>query len=326
MGFSMNDGKWMEMFHLLEEYVECKGNLPGRLEVYRGVNLGVWVTNQKSFYKRGTLSEARRACLERVGLGEMGAVAPNQMRWMMKFDLLKEYMQENGSLPSRSVVYKNVCLGTWLSSQKMQFRRGEMPSFRADLFHEIGVNLGVTDYKQRWIIRFELLKAYMREAGGEPRWDTVCQETQIGQWLINQKFNYRNGSLSSERQVLLEDIGVDLEHSALQVRDECWSHKMGLLREYVALNGGLPERDTEYEGVAIGQWLKEKVNAFQAGRLPDYRWEDLCEFGDKVGVDLLEIDWTVKGRASLDEMIASAENKRVVVQKPIEGRGARDDV
>ena len=51
----------------------------------------------------------------------------NMEHWNERFNLLKEYVEENHQFPSGRVVYKDIKLGDWLKNQRASFKRDELP-------------------------------------------------------------------------------------------------------------------------------------------------------------------------------------------------------
>ena len=68
-------GAWEKMYELAKAYYEYHGNLdiPTKLEIEgyeqdKMIKLGSWLSNQKTRYKLGKLSEERREKLENIGM------------------------------------------------------------------------------------------------------------------------------------------------------------------------------------------------------------------------------------------------------------------
>ena len=94
------------------------------------MELGVWVSYQRSAFKRDELSKKPKLSKEKSDLLEKTfddwSWDSKEDLWKNKFEALKEYYEEFGtSLIPRTEKYKGLFLGNWVAEQRKKFRRDE---------------------------------------------------------------------------------------------------------------------------------------------------------------------------------------------------------
>jgi hypothetical protein len=117
------------MLQLLQQFVEEKGCVPRRWEVYRGVKLGHWCQHLRTRYRLQAISRQEMAAVESAvpqwqWPERTGILAHKNAEEMV--GLLKEYVEEFRELPKGGVVYKGVKLGGWCGYQQTKQRRGTL--------------------------------------------------------------------------------------------------------------------------------------------------------------------------------------------------------
>lgn len=138
LGFSWDplEEAWQARFNELMQYKQQLGdcNVPTRES-----QLGNWVSTQRAFYKRGTLSPKRIEQLEAVGfewvLGEGGA-GPKDKLWRTRYIDLVHYLTEHGNcnVPRKG----HSTLGNWVCTQRVSHKGGRLSQCRIDYLEIIG--------------------------------------------------------------------------------------------------------------------------------------------------------------------------------------------
>lgn len=104
--------RWQKNFKLLVEFNDKYGRLPYTCDTFKGHNIGKWVNYLRSNKRKLTYEQIEQ--LDSVGfIWDM-----NNYLWMSKYNLLKEYINKFGKLPSVRTIYKNVNLGLWCCTQR----------------------------------------------------------------------------------------------------------------------------------------------------------------------------------------------------------------
>ena len=195
---------WDEAYAGLRDYVAEFGNsrVPNTA-TYNGINLGIWLSNQKSKYKQGRLTSEQISRLEAVDpewtWDLMEAV------WQEYFEELKEFVRINGhaNAPYKVNGVKSN-LGEWVTGQRKFFAKGKMSPVRKQLLDSIGFRWEATD---QWEQGFtDLLQFYAREGHALVHWKHIENERILGKWVSHQRAKYKNGELSAEQISRLEAL------------------------------------------------------------------------------------------------------------------------
>jgi len=122
------DDEWLSWWELLRDYKEEKGHFPVKSAVYRGKKLGVWVNNQRKRYaqqqngkfKPGSVPIADWRIAKLNDLAFEWALL-EKWDWLAWWELLRDYKEEKGNLPVKSVVYRGKKLGIWVKTQRQHY-------------------------------------------------------------------------------------------------------------------------------------------------------------------------------------------------------------
>jgi hypothetical protein len=123
---------WDAWLGRLQTYAEAHGDalVPTRFTTADGYALGMWVSTQRTAYKRGKLSEARAARLAAVAgwvWDELDA------KWEAGYGELLAYVEAHGDaqMPRRFTTADGYALGGWVNTQRTAYKRGKLSEARA---------------------------------------------------------------------------------------------------------------------------------------------------------------------------------------------------
>ena len=131
------------------------------------------------------------------------------------FDVLRKYKEDHGdcNVPSKWVE-NYLQLGQWVNTQRTNYRKDKLRDDRIKHLENIGFKwhadrsfLNEANEK-RWIEKLETLKTYKDKHGDcnvPSNWKK--NNINLGQWVMAQRYKYRNKELSENRVKQLEDIG-----------------------------------------------------------------------------------------------------------------------
>lgn len=246
---SGNDRKWEAGYSACLEYFRRFGNLniPRNYRSSSDYPVGVWIKNQKKSFSDGKLSKERIQRLESIGMK-----FPQAENWNANFELLKEYLEENGSLSiSQSYCKNGIWLGKWAAKQKKLLDEGKLPENRAKLLKELP--LKTHDEDVLWFSVYEDAAEYARlhgELKAVPKSETGRSGVPLGAWLSRQRQKKKQGKLSEEKLRLLEKIGV-------QWKNDKWKIGYSHAKEYFESFGHLavPRTYKCEDGFALGDWV-----------------------------------------------------------------------
>ena len=287
-----DEAQWQQQYELFKEYASLAGHFPPFEAVYNNVRLGAWFATQKRAFKIGKLSPEREALLRSVGVDfETSQNDKFESQWRQNYELLKEYVAEEGHLPPQKTVYKGVKLGTWFSDQKQDFKNNKLSPEREQLLCSLGVDFEISAHEKLWHQNYELLKEYVSLEGHLPRSAAVYKDHRLGAWILVQKQLYKAGKLFPDREALLRSVGVDFETSQSDKFESQWRQNYELLKEYVFLEGHLPPQKTVCQGINLGDWLTGQKQDFKNNKLSPEREQLLRSLGVDFEVSAYEKLW-----------------------------------
>ena len=222
---------WNMMYELAKKYYEHYGDLKisrffktinGYEVDEKGYNLGAWISTQRFSYKKGTLFEDRIEKLEKIGMIFENAY---EDAWNKIYELAKKYYGHYGNLKI-SINFKTINgykadengynLGTWVGSQRMNYKKGSLSEEKIKKLEEIGMIFeNVND--DTWNMMYELAKKYYKHYGDLkiPRsfktvngYEVDEKGYTLGAWINTQRFSYKKGTLFEDRIEKLEEIGM----------------------------------------------------------------------------------------------------------------------
>jgi hypothetical protein len=204
---------WNDMYTKLRAYYDKHGHCQIPISYQEDPVLGKWVRNQRMLETNGTLNDDR---FERLNALEF-VWSPNQMRWNMMVNHLKEFTRVHGrvSVPDKYITADGAQLGWWARTQKSArngtSKNNHLTPQRIAQLDAAGFVWG-SALDEQWNTMFNRLKQFKQQYGhcGVPRSfkgddDNGCH---LGSWaaLQRQKRNTMD-TLSLERKEKLDSIG-----------------------------------------------------------------------------------------------------------------------
>lgn len=231
----------------------------------------------------------------------LGELIEGKGSWEMKYDLLKEYVEENDKMTTISSVYKNVQLGRWVNTQRQDYKNNKISKERIDLLNQIKYFIWIIDYDKLWLERYELLVEYINEFNKLPvdkKPIELYKSINIGGWVKEQRTNYRKKILKTERIDKLNEI-----KEWFWSYDNIWNNNYELLNKYINEKNMLPKNTTIYKDIKIGSWCNDQRAKYKSDKLKDYKIKKLHEISVWKW-KLVEDDWSTK-----------YENMKIFVEK-----------
>ncbi|MEU7195662.1 Helicase associated domain protein [Streptomyces xinghaiensis] len=173
-----------------------------------GKRLGAWISNQRGLRKRGQLAPERIAALDRIGmLWELDAA------WTVGITAARRYYAEHGHLrvPKSYVTSEGHSLGTWLNTQRIKYRKGELPEDRIAALGELGIAWEPSE--ERWQLVYAAARAYYAEHGHlrVPHAYTTPDGIKLGGWVLHQRqlrSGIKSGGIAPEHVAALDELGM----------------------------------------------------------------------------------------------------------------------
>ena len=186
---------WGEMFNELLAYKAQHGdvNVPDEWPT----PLGTWVGKQRASKRLGNLSDDRLQRLVDVGF----VWDANESRWEARYNELCAHREKHGDI---SIPHDRASeLWRWVSTQRIFKKKGKLPADKMRRLDEVGFIWDVAE--AQWETRFEELLAY-RTIHGSVNVPTQ-PPTPLGSWVNTQRMSHKQGRLSTERVLQLDEIG-----------------------------------------------------------------------------------------------------------------------
>lgn len=308
--------KKIEIFkEYCKEYNVTMSDIKG-LVVYKGYQLGTWISQFRVKYRKGTLTEEEKEKLDSIGF----VYEPNRfVADEEKVKVLEEYCVVNKTNLKNvryEEVYKGYRIGAWISTFKRKYNAmGDEESLKKlgnpldskiiETLERLGIlweskNLTIEDKKR-------ILKMYYEEFGGL---DSIKRNDEyngypVGDWLSDFRTKKANGTLDSNLEQFLDKLGMVWNAS----KEVPFEVKCQIIEEYMKKTGkdfsSIPY-DEVYKGYKIGSWTSFFRAKYKA-RLQEEQGEKTRQV---VPLTDEELD-----RLSLFEGFSVSVSKRLVEKK-----------
>lgn len=263
---------WDDYCQLLCAYVAKHGTarVPQRF-VVDGIPLGTWLIAQRKPYREGKLSTDRVSQLELLGV-EWTIRTP----WDDALEILSSYAADHGDANAPDgFVHNDFPLGTWLQTQRREFRLGKISQERINRLDALGM---VWDFNDtNWERNFAVAADYAKKHSSlnMPQTHEVGA-VRLGRWLINQRNTRKEGTLSAERIARLDALGMVWDLSGAN-----WERNFDLLLAYVEEHGNarVPISFVTSDGSKLGRWASKQRTHQRRGTLSPERQARLVELG-----------------------------------------------
>jgi len=266
-GWSWNarEDNWEDGYRHLLNYISVHGDAAVRKgSAFNGFLLGRWVSRQRVWRGKGTLSQERQDKLSALPGWNWD---PFTSAWEEGYSHLDAYVREHkNTLVPQSYVVEGHRLGAWVSQQRLLYAKGKLDLDRRKRLEELpGWVWNADDDETRWLRFLGQLKTYVAQHGDAMVPQTyVVEGLRLGQWVTVQRVAYAKGSLALERQRLLLKVPGWSWHA----RNERWERNYELLLQYTEENGNTRVPQSYQAGaVKLGVWVGEQRAAFRRGTI-----------------------------------------------------------
>ena len=231
--------------------------------------LNRWAINQRQQYKLCSLSQNRIISLNKYDF--IWDVSDWQFNILLKH--IEQYIKNGNKIP---IPTKYVCedgfkLGSYIYHLRIKKKDG---SINKDIEKEIcklNSNLiaPIKDINSiPWMEMFNITKEFV-ELNSEPiALKTIYKGYKIGEWLLRNKFRYKKGKLTNDKENLLREI-CNLD-SKSYLYDSMWNKNFELIEEYISL-GNKITKNTIYKGLNLKTWYTNQIYLYKLNKLPTDR-------------------------------------------------------
>ncbi|KAJ1446200.1 helicase associated domain-containing protein [Pelagophyceae sp. CCMP2097] len=184
--------------------------------------------------------------------------------WDARYLQLQAYHAAHGdsAVPKRFTLADRFKLGTWVGTQRLAYKKGELSPERVERLKAVAFVWGAI--AEAWDAHFKLLAAY-REAHGNcavPSNFATADGTKLGRWVNTQRKAYNTGKLRPERVERLEAVAF-----VWDVQADNWDVHFELLTAYRATHGdcAVPQKGRRR---LLGSWVPPESERSTGRRLP----------------------------------------------------------
>ena len=187
--------------------------------------------------------------------------------------LVEKYIVENKKRPSHCNKTKDIkVLGNWVSTQKTKYKRNldimknenirEQWKYFIDKYQEYFMS-----YQEEWNNKLKLLEEYIVENKKRPsRYDKNKDIKVFGQWISNQKINYKRNLDIMKNENIREHWEEFIEKYPKYFRsnEEAWVFKLKLVEKYIIDNKKTPSQcDKNIEIKRLCKWLSNQQTNYK---------------------------------------------------------------
>ena len=248
--------EWEEAFSALKSFCKRTGSsrMPrGTHENGRAID--AWCTNQRKEFRIGSLSNEKIEMIEALPDWSWD---PLEDDWNFCFEQLKDFVIKNGkySVPKDMKLNNGVLLFSWLSNQKNRKKNGKLRPDRIERLESLP-NWTWGFWDTQWQSVFEDLQDYLAEHNLYPPRKLVGNSgKQLYEWILTQRTNFRNGSISQDSIRLLET----LPGWSWDPLKEQFDAAILAINEFASVNGhpNVPHGYIDKNGLKLGAWVSQK--------------------------------------------------------------------
>jgi len=202
-----------------------------------------WIADQRKYYKKNILSFDRIKKLKMVNF---------------IWDNHEDEWQENFKLFCNENERGNKKLLSWISRQKTKYNNGLLSAEKIKLLNKY--NFEWNTYDSLWNNMYDLLKKYKTEMGNcsiQKRF--IYEGDNLGEWVITQRINLKNGKLTKDKIEKLDDISFIWNPNEIYNNDLSLYHIQNLLIHNKTTSKDLA-KILNLSHSAINSWIYNQEN------------------------------------------------------------------
>ncbi len=263
----VNVRAWEEAIQYLKNYVASHGQIPPRSTRAEGFKLGEWVKSRRTDFNRGLLSKERIAELESISGWTWD---PFEDAWRENFEDLRSRALQ--SMSGMSGLNPNKQLSTWITRQRMLYKRRKLSSARiSDLESIDGWTWNIDDLKEsKWMEMYNHLVKFSTENGHARVKDKfIFDGVKLGTWVSVQRRRFASGVMPDREIQLLQS----LEKWSWNPIEDDWNEMYVQVFNYCSSGNGTQPRRHIPEEYEMGQWVGVQRSAFKESKISSNRIE-----------------------------------------------------
>ena len=277
--------QWGKTRLKVRDFIDKHGGYPSEKSPNKAEkSLAAWCRGQKVRKRLGTMPQLRIKLLEQLP----GWQWDRFYSWEQLHDFLRTYVALYGTYPNtRSPDAEERRLGNWVITQRVWCKTGKLTKTQIKLLEEIpGWEWRVV---LKWEDRYRELKAFVKAHGNYPNSHSPdLEESGLGDWACKQRLAYHEGTLTTGRRELLEQLPGWRWKARTQ-----WDENYEQLQAHLAAYQKYPNGYSQDAKVArLGDWISRQRQHYKTNHLstaqilllstlPGWQWEMLLTWDEQ---------------------------------------------
>ena len=208
LAWEKNKAFWENGYEHACQYRESYNNLNVIMSYIcdDGFKLGSWLSNQKTRYKNGNLTNEQITKLEQIGI----VWKSNDSKWDNGLTHAKEYrdLYKDLNIPNNYICDDGFRLGNWIVSVKIAFKNGKLSEEKKQQLEDLGMSWSPKD--EKWNEGYIHAEAYYNDhgTGDIPQSYVSPDGYKLGEWKRNQIRRIERGTMTADRLNKLSRVGI----------------------------------------------------------------------------------------------------------------------
>jgi superfamily II DNA or RNA helicase len=262
MVWSKYEETWDQMFKSLEKYKNLHGNCEVPSIYPKNPALGKWVHRQRAFKKNGKIRREHATALEQLGFRWESVDI-----WNLCYQDLVRFKTENG----HCLVNTRSSLGKWVLKIRRLRKEGKLPPDREMLLNTMGFVW--ESFKDSWESKYEELIHFKNTHGN---CNVPSTYTELGRWVATQRTKLKQGTLSEERILLLNQINFLWEGFS---GEKSWEERYADLLNFQRVHGHCDVPSTFPSDPSLAMWVGVQRRSKKKNSLNSHRKTLLDQIG-----------------------------------------------
>ena len=273
--FEGKDDHWTDYWKTIKDLLESKKSVSVN-EI--GNNAYSWVIRHKKKYDNGELNEYESKKIEELKLDQFFET------WEQTFDIIKEWLNKNGKLPTRTTQKD---YHSWLGSQRSVYMNKRLSDEQIQALQSIGYDLdakGKEKERDRWIEMFENVKSFKSENDSWPKFGAEGLEGKMYNWCQAQRQAQAGTHSGGKRKPLqkwqvekLESVGFVWNNREDEKTWDEWFQEFSQLR-IIGGSVSIPSMIDGKRNPLYSWWAKQKYD-YKNGNILPAHLHRLKDFG-----------------------------------------------
>ena len=272
---------WMKRLEEIKNYIDVNNKRPSKKDKNKEIqSLSHWICTHKKNYKKNIQimknENIRKYWKEFIEKYKQYFLSNND-EWLINFNNLKKYIDENNKRPSSYDKNKEIkILGKWVQTQKSNQKNKEYIIKNLERCHKWNEFITSEMYKKYflsneevWLINFNNLKKYIDENKKRPSRNDKNKEIKLlSEWEHNQITNYKNKDRVIKNPEMCNKwngfiTSATYKKYFLSNEDE-WLINFNNLKKYINENSKIPSiNDENKKNKKLDEWVKTQKKNYK---------------------------------------------------------------